>query len=206
MNESSAAAQLAALMASRRSIRNFTPQPVAEDLVRAVLAAACHAPSAHNKQPWRFAVLRDPADKDRVARALGDRLRADRLKDGDDPGDVDIDVLRSHTRITGAPVAIMVCLTLEDMDDYPDERRRRAERRMAIQSVAMAGHGLLLAAHAHRLGACWLCAPLFAPEVINQALDLPPAWEPQGLVLLGWPAATGKVRDRKPVEAVARFV
>jgi F420 biosynthesis protein FbiB-like protein len=171
-----------------------------------ILAAACHAPSAHNKQPWRFAVLRDPADKDSVARALGDRLRADRLKDGDDPREVELDVARSYTRITGAPVAIVVCLTLEDMDIYPDERRGRAERRMAVQSVAMAGHGLLLAAHAYGLGACWLCAPLFAPEVISRALDLPAAWEAQGLVLLGWPAAPGRARGRKPVEVVTRFL
>ena len=35
---------------------------------------------------------------------------------------------------------------------------------MAIQSVAAAIHALLLAAHALGLAACWMCAPLFAPD------------------------------------------
>ena len=97
---------------------------------------------------------------------MGDKLRADRLADGDDPADIEKDVERSWKRITGAPIAILVCLTMEDMDEYPDQERRRAEYRMAAQGVAMAGENLLLAAHAHGLGACWMCAPLFAQEVV----------------------------------------
>jgi nitroreductase len=91
----------------------------------------------------------------------------------------------------------LVCLTLEDMDRYPDERRTRAEYLMAVQGAAMAGENLLLAAHAAGLGASWLCAPLFAPEVARAALDLPAAWEPQALVLLGWPAGPGADRGRR---------
>jgi nitroreductase len=94
---------------------------------------------------------------------------------------------------------------MEDMDEYPDRERKRAEYRMAVQGVAMAGENLLLAAHAHGLGACWMCAPLFAQEVVATALNLPSTWEPQGLVLLGWPAGPGKIRERRPLDEVATY-
>jgi len=45
---------------TRRSIRKFTPQPVTEAQVTALLAAAMAAPSAGNKQVWRFVVVREP--------------------------------------------------------------------------------------------------------------------------------------------------
>ena len=48
--------------------------------------------------------------------------------------------------------------------------RQAAERTMAVQSVALACQNLLLAAHAHGLGACWMCAPLFAPELVRDTL------------------------------------
>lgn len=206
MSEIDSATTLAEVMATRRSIRRFRPDPVPETMIRRILGAACLSPSSHNRQPWRFAVVTLTSDKDRLAREMGKRLRADRLKDGDDPADIEADALRSYTRITGAPAVIVVSLTLEEMDAYPDDRRAEAERVMAIQSVAMAGYGLLLAAHAEGLGACWMCAPLFAPQGAIDALGLPATWEPQGLVLLGWPDEVGRPRDRRPLEQLARFL
>jgi nitroreductase len=76
---------------------------------------------------------------------------------------------------------------------------------MAVQSVAMALQNLLLAAHAEGLGACWMCAPLFCPDAVQTALDLPDDWEPQALISLGYPAGPGKQRPRKPLADVARY-
>jgi len=76
---------------------------------------------------------------------------------------------------------------------------------MAVQSVAMAGENLLLAAHAEGLGACWMCAPLFAPDVVKQELDLPSTWEPQGLVLIGHAAGSSGPRRRRTVDEVTRW-
>jgi F420 biosynthesis protein FbiB-like protein len=136
---------------------------------------------------------------------MGERLRLERLADGTDPRAVEADVSRSYARIAGAPLAVLLCLTLEQMDRYPDARRSRAERRMAVQGVAMAGQNLLLAAHAAGLGACWICAPLFAPDVVRQVLELPEDWDPQGLVVLGWPAESPPERERMPLEQVTLY-
>ena len=186
---------------ARRSIRRYRAEQVPVALVEAVLDAACWAPSAHNRQPWRFAVLRDPAPKERLAAAMGARLRADRLAGGDAADDVERDVQRSHARITAAPVVIVVCLSMVDMDAYPDARRAEAERTMAVQSTAAAVQNLLLAAHALGLGACWMCAPLFCPDMVRDALELPADWEPQALVTMGWPGEA-PARERRPIQEV----
>lgn len=190
---------------SRRSIRRYRPEPVPDAVVRELLAAATYAPSAHNRQPWRFAIIQSDAIKERLAAAMGAKLRADLQADGVPPERIEQDAWRSYQRITNAPLLILVCLTMEDMDSYPDPRRQHHEWTMATQSVAMAGQNLLLAAHAQGLGACWMCAPLFCPDVVRQALALSPAWEPQGLITLGYPAET-KVKDRAPLESRVLWV
>ncbi len=197
---------LADVIPERRSIRRYHPEPIPDALVDTLLSAACWAPSAHNRQPWRFAVLRDEGPKARLAEAMGTRLASDRTRDGDDPAAIAGDVARSHARITGAPVVIAVSLTLADMDRYPDPARTAAERMMAVQSTAMAVQNLLLAASAEGLGACWMCAPLFCPETVRAALDLPADWEPQALITLGRPASAGKPANRRPLAAFVREI
>jgi F420 biosynthesis protein FbiB-like protein len=91
---------------------------------------------------------------------------------------------------------------MDDMDAYPDVRRQEAERTMAVQSVALAAGQVLLAAHAEGLGSCWMCAPLFAPGAVREALGLPDSWEPQGLVVLGYPAEPGRETSRRDLEDV----
>lgn len=192
----------APLLQHRRSIRRYLDCPIPEQTLEQLLEAAVSAPSAHNRQPWRFVVLRTAADKARLARAMGQKLRMDRLADKDPQEVVEADVARSYARLTGAPALVLVCLTMADMDVYRDERRNRHEHQMAVQSTAMAGQNLMLAASAAGLGACWLCAPMFCPDTVRQALDLPRDWEPQGVITLGFPANEGKPFSRRPIAEV----
>ena len=190
----------------RRSVRRYLPRPVSPEVIDTLLRAAGSAPSAHNRQPWRFAVLHQCAPRVALAEAMGQRLRRDRQGDRDSEADIEADVRRSRERITGAAALIVVCLTMRDMDCYPDPVRARNEHQMAVQSTAMAGQNLLLAAHAAGLGACWLCAPLFCPDVVRGALGLPAHWEPQGLVTLGYPANAGKPFVRRPLHDIVQFI
>jgi coenzyme F420-0:L-glutamate ligase / coenzyme F420-1:gamma-L-glutamate ligase len=188
-------------MCVRRSIRRYADQPVDRAMIDAALEAATYAPSAHNRQPWRFAVVTSPEAKEQLASAMGERLRADRLAEGDSLDAVEAEVSRSCARITAAPVVVLACLTMSDMDKYPDARRGDAERVMAIQGVAAAIQNFLLAAHALGLGAGWMCAPLFAPSEALAALDLPDDWEPQALITLGYPAAETKPKAIEPLSS-----
>ena len=187
------------LIRTRRSIRRYADRPVPPDLAEQLLTAAIWAPSAHNRQPWRFVVMEATATKERLAAAMGEQLRRDLAADGLAAEAIERDAGRSYARISRAPLLVLLCLTLADMDDYPDARRRANEAAMAAQSAAMAGQNLLLAAHALGLGACWLCAPLFCPGVVRATLDLPADWQPQGLITAGYPVEV-KQKTRASLE------
>lgn len=186
------------LFQSRRSIRRYESRPVPQAIIDRLLESAVWAPSAHNRQPWRFVVITTANAKHKLAGAMGEALRRDLAADGLSRTAIDRDANRSYTRLTGAPLLILVCLTMADMDEYPDERRNRNEALMAAQGAAMAGQNLMLSAHALGLGACWLCAPLFCPEIVRETLDLPADWQPQGVITVGYPAET-KEKTRHPI-------
>jgi F420 biosynthesis protein FbiB-like protein len=200
MNDEAATFQ--SLIRSRRSIRRYQSEPVTPEVLRRVLEAGTWAPSAHNRQPWRFVVLTEPPAREALALRMGELLRAARSADGDDATDIEGDVSRSYNRIAGAAAAIVVFLTMEDMDTYPDLRRAHAEELMAVQGAAMATQNLLVAAHAEGLGACWMCAPLFCQEEVGAALGVPAHWQAQALITLGYPASKGKPANRRPVSEV----
>ena len=193
------------LLGSRRSIRRYSQLPVSRELIASLLRTAVTAPSAHNRQPWRFLVVEHNEDKDKLAKAMGALLRADRSRDGDDAQAIEADVARSYARLTGAPVLVVVCMSMNDMDHYPDAKRVQAERVMAIQGTAMAAQNLLLAAHAAGLGACWMCAPLFCADTVHESLELPDDWEPQAIITLGYPAHSGKPFARRALHEVVQF-
>ncbi len=189
-----------AWLTTRRSVRRYRPDPIPDAWIEQLLTAATWAPSAHNRQPWRFAVITNPGIREQLARAMGDRLQTDLSADGAPPDVIAADVNRSYQRLTAAPLLILLCLTMAEMDHYADGRRQQNEWIMAVQSTALAGQNLLLAAHALGLGACWLCAPLFCPDVVRTALRLPADWQPQALFTLGFPAEQ-KEKSRQPISS-----
>ena len=191
---------------SRRSVRHFLPEPVSEEAVDRILETAFYAPSAHNRQPWRFVIVQSGEAKTRLVDQMGTAFRGDLMADDVPEAQADEQVERSRCRILEAPVVVVLCLDIADMDVYPDERRRKAEQIMAVQSAALAGGTLLLAAHAEGLGGVWVCAPLFAPEAVRHALDLPDGWEPQAMLLIGFPSKISKFRSRRAISEVCRFV
>jgi coenzyme F420-0:L-glutamate ligase / coenzyme F420-1:gamma-L-glutamate ligase len=112
---------------------------------------------------------------------------------------------RSRRRIETAPVAVILCADFAAGDFYPDPDRTAADNLMLVQDATLAGGTLLLAAHAEGLGACWMCAPLFAPATVRHTLSLPETWEPLALILLGYPAEEPQNRPRLPLGEVVQY-
>jgi F420 biosynthesis protein FbiB-like protein len=185
------------LIRDRRSIRKYQNKLVAQGLIEDILVAAGWAPSAHNAQPWRFIVLTEDALKKELAKAMADSWAADMTKDG-----VEIEEELRKIRVerfASAPVVILACSTMKDMNKQPDAERQSVERDLAMQSLGAAIQNLLLMAQAKGLGACWFCAPGFCKETVRGVLKIPENVEPQALVVVGYPDEKPEVPSRKVI-------
>ncbi len=197
---SRAALPFDALVAGRAAVRQLDSRPVAPELVRQCLTAAGWAPSPHGRQPWRFAVLTQPAAKAGLAAAMASTWQAQLALDGQPASVIAVRQQKSLARIAQAPVVIIPCLYLADLDVYPDADRQAHETTMAVQSLGAAIQNLLLQAYALGLDTGWMCAPLFCPAVVCAALGLAPTLTPHALIPLGYRAADPQRRPHRPVD------
>ena len=105
---------------TRRSIRKYVDQPVPEELIQKLLAAAMQAPSARNQQPWEFVVIDDRAMLSKIPEFMPNAAMA-----------------------AGAPLAILVCADL-DLETSPGYWM--VDCAAAVEKMLLAAHGLGLGA------------------------------------------------------------
>ena len=191
---------LEALIPGRATVRKLLPDPVPPETLKAAIAAAGWAPSPHGRQPWRFVVIESTEVKTRLATAMAVTWQAQLELDGQNEAIVSIRLAKSQERITTAPAIIIACLYLDDLDTYPDPIRQQAEHTMAVQSLGAAIQSALLTIYAAGYDAGWMCAPLFAPDVVRSALDLSPSLIPHAMIPVGKRAADSVRRPRLPTD------
>jgi coenzyme F420-0:L-glutamate ligase / coenzyme F420-1:gamma-L-glutamate ligase len=183
------------VLAARRTVREFTGDPVDQAAVTRAVAAAVTAPAPHHSTPWRFVVLESAAARTAL---LDDMLTAwitDLRGDGFTEGQIARRVRRGEP-LRRAPLLIVPCLHAEAAHEYPDDRRNAAEREMFLVAMGAAVQNLLVALAVEGLGSCWVSSTMFCRPVVTQALGLPPGWEPMGAIGVGHPAAPAP--DRPP--------
>lgn len=192
---------------SRRSIRVFENKAVELEKLKRILETATHAPSAHNRQPWRFVVLNSVNMRKKIVDTMNVDYKKALENAGMNEEQVASSMKKRGDRIIGAGAAIILCMNPDEMNKFPeDEERQDGELAMGIQSVALAGGNLLLAAHAEGLGGVWTCAPLFTQNNIIKEFELSESWKPQALLLIGYPAEEAGKKEIKPLEDVALFL
>jgi len=168
------------VIAKRRDIRRFRPDPVPPQLVEKVLGAAHLAPSVGFMQPWRFIVIRDPATKAAVRRlAQRERLRQ-APKFGARAGHF---LDQKIEGIVEAPVGICVCC--DHGDPEIEVLGRGTIPQTDLYSTACAIQNLWLAARAEGLGVGWVS--FYRPEDLRALLGLPERVDPVAYLCLGWP-------------------
>lgn len=158
------------IIKNRRSVREFTDQPIPESAVNALIDALRWAPSAGNLQSRKFYFVFNEAVRSRLARS---GFRQDFV-----------------SFIARAPLVIVACADLAISSRYGE----RGAHLYSIQDTAASVQNLLLAAHELHLGACWVGA--FKEDTVREILDLPDNLRPVAIVPVGYPARTPKAPDR----------
>lgn len=180
---------------SRRSIRRFKPDPVPAAVMDRILSTTTFAPSAHNLQPWRFVRVHSMEARTKLGVALTEKMRGDLVAENADPAQIQQRTEISLRRIAEAPEIILLCC-----DKTAIRKEEYEEHLMGIQSTALAGLQLMLAAHAEGLGANWLCWALYAQAEVQNALEIPANWAPQALFFLGYAAESPRAPQRESVK------
>ncbi|MBN2640982.1 MAG: nitroreductase family protein [Victivallales bacterium] len=167
---------------NRTSCRNYLDEDLSDEEINFCLEAARLAPSACNKQPWRFIVVKDLETRTRICR------------DGLLPG-IPMPWLKT------VPVIIALCA----------ERATSTHRLAPLFSgvnyelidCGIAGEHLVLAAETLGLGSCWI--GWFKPGKIRRLLKLPRSLKPVSLISLGRPEKKTEPRSRLELKNIARI-
>lgn len=183
---------LYAIVNARRDVRRFRPDPVPDETLWRVLAAAHTAPSVGHSQPWRFIVVRDPDLRTRAS-LLADRERLRQAEQMEPDSarrllDLQLEGIRE------APLGVVVCCDRRTPASGVLGRATFSDADM--WSCAAAIQNLWLAARAEGLGLGWVT--LFQPVDLADLVALPGGVETLGWLCLGWPD------ERPPAPGLAR--
>jgi coenzyme F420-0:L-glutamate ligase/coenzyme F420-1:gamma-L-glutamate ligase len=187
-----------AVLAARRTVREFRPDPVDGELVRRAVAAAVTAPAPHHTTPWRFVAVRDGDTRSRLLDAMEHAWTADLSRDGWPAERIQRRIHRGRV-LRDAPLIVVPCLVQDGVHAYADQRRARAEESMFLVAMGAGVQNFLVALAAGGLGSAWVSSGLFCQSVVRDVLRLPDEWAPMGTVAVGYPAAPVRPRtDRNP--------
>jgi 5,6-dimethylbenzimidazole synthase len=175
--------RLRGLFRWRRDVRRFRPDPVDDETLHRLLAAACLAPSVGLSQPWRFVIVDDPSRRVAVTETFRDANRE--ALDACAPEDVSLYARLKLAGLAEAPRHLAVFA-----DEDPALGRGLGRRTMpetARYSVVGAVATLWLAARAEGLGLGWVS--ILDPARVSAILEAPPSWTLIGYFCLGYPQA-----------------
>lgn len=166
--------ELIQLISSRRSCRNYFEQDVPDELIEKCLEAARLAPSACNKQPWRFVVVKDA------------QLRGSICREGILPG-------LPMPWLNEVPVIIAICAKMEIITHKLAKFISKVD--YSPIDIGIAGEHFVLAAESLGLGSCWI--GWFKEKAIKRILNIPRNIKVVSLLSLGYPADVTAAKKEK---------
>ena len=208
-------AELHELMSSRRSVRRFTARLPPRELIERIIESAVTAPSASNRQPWRFTIVTSRATIDALATVV--QSAVDRIALAIEPefqaafrayGDY-------FRRFEAAPMVIVPLfrgiMTLSNLTGSrlgEDDRIRIAamERDSGLIGTSLALQNLLLSAHAAGLAASAMTGPLVAVDDLRSILRVSSSWQIAALVPIGYADETPNAPARKVGRQVTEWL
>ncbi len=189
---------------NRRSIRKFAPEPIPREAVLQILEAGIKAPSAKNRQPWKFIAVQGKA-KPAMLAAFRQGLEQERTGNGLLPHSKLFSASAENTLeiMAQAPLTVFVlntkgkhlCKALG-----PEERIYEAAN---LQSIGAAIQNMLLAATEIGVGSLWICDVFFAYEALEAWLGV--NGEMVAAVSFGYALESPAARPRKALVDVLEW-
>lgn len=189
---------------TRRTVRDFSPDPIPEGVIEKAILTAGTAPNGANLQPWHFAVVRNPEKKREIRLAAEEEERA--FYSGRAPQEW-LDVLAPLGTDADKPfletAPALVAIFMKSKVTGPDGKERKTY--YPKESVGIAT-GFLIAA-LHEVGLATLTHTPSPMQFLNQILGRPPEEKPFLLLVVGYPAkgCTVPAIEKLPLEAIASF-
>ena len=207
--------ELIEVIKKRRSIRKFKSDKIPKKDIYDIVQVACLAPSAHNKQMWRFIAISNKDMLIGMKKAIMNEIEEisnwPELKEAG----VRAKGMRAYsTFFVKAPLVFAVLVKpyhsmVDEILKLEGLKKRQSEllsSHVEIQSVAAAVENLLLAAAEKGYGACWMCGPLIAAPVLDKILKIEKPWNLMALVPMGIPSQELKPKIVKKTEEVLEFI
>ena len=192
-------------MAKRRSVRDFSDQPIPQSVLENAILAAGSAPSGANMQPWHFAVVQDPVTKKKIRQAaeieereLYENRASDEWLDALAPLGTDANKPFLET----APALIAIFLKKVTID----EQGVKHKNYYTTESVGIATGMLITALHQAGLGT--LTHTPSPMKFLTEILKRPSYERPFLLLVVGYPAEGALVPDiqRLPLDKISTFL
>ncbi|WP_045842716.1 coenzyme F420-0:L-glutamate ligase [Mycobacterium lepromatosis] len=169
----------------RRSVRQFSDEPITAELIEAAVAEALTAPAPHHTRPVRFVWLQTPAVRTRLLDRMADKWRLDLASDAL-PADAIARRVAHGQILYDAPQVVIPFMVPDGAHAYPDAARASAEHTMFTVAAGAAVQALLVALAVRGLGSCWIGSTIFAADLVRAELELPANWEPLGAIAIGY--------------------
>lgn len=193
------------LASRRRSVREFSAEPVPREVIEQCLLAAGSAPSGANRQPWHFCVIADPAIKRQIREGAEEEEREFYQRRAPDDWLAALAPLGTdHNKpfLEIAPYLIVVFAEKYGLD----EQGNKLKNYYVPESVGIAT-GVLINA-LHHAGLATLTHTPSPMKFLNAILHRPAREKPTMILVVGYPAPGVRVPDigRKPLSAIASFL
>ena len=192
-------------MHRRRTVRDFSAEPVPRDVIESCLRTAGCAPSGANQQPWRFVAIADAAVKKTIRAAAEEEEREFYARRATDEWRAALAPLGTDANKPFLDVAPWLIAVFYEAYGF-SAAGEKEKRYYPMDSVGIAT-GFLLAA-LHHAGLASLTHTPSPMAFLNKILGRPDNERPFVLLLVGYPAANATVPDisRKPLDEIAVFI
>lgn len=189
---------LLTLMRERRSVRRFADAPLPPDTVERLIEAARWAPSASNRQAFRFVAIQSAEARGHMAQLVRQSLEEAVARVPEGQRATLLKYAENFVLFESAPLVLVAYHRAGN--PLAERLGLPAERDVgALSSVSAAIMNLLLAAHALGLGACWMTGPLFAASALEAYLKIPAGWNLSAVIPVGIAAETPAAPNRRAV-------